>query len=206
MNRLLTPRYYRRDKETTRPNDTAEIHRTKKILLTDRHGFQQRRRGRRRFVEEGLNSATGPKPATPSKTQKATREAEESPLNKLNSSKHDASISNGIRESDPATDHLPSKNQLRSVKMNHPKPNFKKLPMRDDTKKRLVNERRNMSKLVFEDSVSSDELRMTFEVHSNKFELVMKLRAKLFGFLRIPARTASNQFELLRMNPALPPD
>ena len=188
------------------PNDTAEIHRTKKILLTDRHGFQQRRRGRRRFVEEGLNSATGPKPATPSKTQKATGEAEESPLNKLNSSKHDASISNGIRETDPATDHLPSKNQLRSVKMNHPKPNFKKLPMRDDTKGRLVNERRNRSKTSFEYLISSNDLRMAFEDPSNKFEVPIGLRAKIFGFLRIPARHPSNQFELLRMNPALPPD
>ena len=122
------------------------------------------------------------------------------------SDKHGSRIPDGIRENDPAPDRLPQKNRLRSVKMNHQKPNSRKLPMKDGTMGRLLIGRRNRSKTSIEDSVTSNELRMAFEVNTNKFEVPIRLRAKIFGLLRIPARHPSNQFELLRMNPALPPD
>ena len=122
------------------------------------------------------------------------------------SDKHGPRIPNGIRENDPAPDRLPQKNHLRSVKMNHQKPNSRKLPMKDGTMGRLLIGRRNRSKTSFEDSVSSNELRMAFEVNTNKFEVPIRLRAKIFGLPRISTGRSSNAFELHRMNPALPPD
>ena len=122
------------------------------------------------------------------------------------SDKHGPRIPDGTRENDPAPDRLPQNNHLRSVKMNHQKPNSRKLPMKDGTKGRLLIGRRNRSKTSFEDSESSNELRTAFEANSNKFEVPIRLHAKNFGFLRIPASHTSNQFELLRMNPTLPPD
>jgi hypothetical protein len=122
------------------------------------------------------------------------------------SDKHGPRIPDGIRENDPAPDRLPQKNHLRSVKMNHQKPNSRKLPMKDGTMGRLLIGRRNRSKTSFEYSVSSNELRMPFEVHPNKFEVRIRRRARNFEFLRISTGRSSNNFELLRMNPALPPD
>jgi len=122
------------------------------------------------------------------------------------SDKHGPRIPDGIRENDPATDRLPSKNHLRSVKMNHQKPNSRKLPMKDGTMGRLLIGRRNRSKTSFENSVSSNELRMAFEVNTNKFEVRIRRPARNFEFLRILERLSSNNFELLRMNPALPPN
>jgi hypothetical protein len=92
------------------------------------------------------------------------------------------------------------------VKMNRQKHTLKRPPMRDAAKGRLLLGRRNRSKTSFEYPVTSNELRMAFEDHPNRFEVPIRLRAKNFGFLRILARHTSNQFELLRMNPALPPD
>jgi len=122
------------------------------------------------------------------------------------SDRHGPRIPDGIRENDPAPDRLSSKNHLRSVEMNRQNPTLKKLPIRDDTKGRLLLGRRNRSKTSFEDSVTSNELRMAFEVNTNKFEVPIRLRAKIFEYLRIPLRHTSNHFGLLRMNPALPPD
>ena len=122
------------------------------------------------------------------------------------SDKHGPRIPDGIRVNDPAPDRLPQKNHLRSVKMNHQKPNSRKLPMKDGTMGRLLIGRRNRSKTSFEYSVSSNELRMPFEVHPNKFEVRIRRRARNFEFLRISTGRSSNNFELLRMNPALPPD
>ena len=120
--------------------------------------------------------------------------------------KHGPRIPDGIRENDPAPDRLPQKTHLRSVKKNHQKPNSRKLPMKDNTMGRLLMGRRNRSKTSFEYSESSNEFRTAFEANLNKFEVPIRLHAKNFGFLRIPASHTSNQFELLRMNPALWPD
>ena len=122
------------------------------------------------------------------------------------SDKHGPRIPDGIRVNDPAPDRLPQKNHLRSVEMNRLNPTLKKLPIKDDTKGRLLLGRRNRSKTSFEYPVSSNELRMAFEDHSNKFEVPIRLRAKNFEYLRILGKRSSNNFELLRMNPALPPD
>jgi len=122
------------------------------------------------------------------------------------SDRHGPRIPDGIRENDPAPDRLPQKTHLRSVKMNHQKPNSRKLPMKDGTMGRLLIGRRNRSKTSFEDSESSNELRTAFEANSNKFEVPIRLRAKNFEYLRILGKRSSNNFELLRMNPALPPD
>ena len=122
------------------------------------------------------------------------------------SNKHGPRIPDGIRGNDPAPDRLPQKNHLRSVEMNRLNPTLKKLPIKDDTKGRLLLGRRNRSKTSFEYPVSSNELRMAFEDHSNKFEVPIRLRAKNFEYLRILGKRSSNNFELLRMNPALPPD
>ena len=122
------------------------------------------------------------------------------------SDKHGPRIPDGIRENDPAPDRLPQKNHLRSLEMNHQKPNSRKLPMKDGTMGRLLIGRRNRSKTSFEYSESSNEFRTAFEANLNKFEVPIRLRAKNFEYLRILGRRSSNNFELLRMNPALPPD
>ena len=108
-------------------------------------------------------------------------------------------------KNDPPTDRLPTKNHLRSLTMNRRTPTSKKIPLPEAPKGRLLIERRNMSKTSFEDSATSNELRMAFEVHPNKFELPIRLCVKNFECLRILGRRSSNNFELLRMIPALPP-
>ena len=180
MNRPLTPRYYRRDRETTRPKDTAAIPRTTKNIRSDKN-------------------------AAPLRIQTRNERMEESHVNKLNPGKHDSRIPNGISENDPCMDHFTSKNHLRSVNMYHQRPNSKKLPMKDGTKGRLLIGRRNRSKTSFEYSESSNELRIPFEVYPNTFEVPIRLHAQNFGFLRILEGRSSNDFELIRMNPPMSP-
>ena len=103
-------------------------------------------------------------------------------------------------KNDPPTDRVPSKNHLRSVKMNRRNLNLERIPLRGGPKGRLLSDRRNMSKTSFEDSATSNELRMAFEVHPNKFELPIRLCVKNFECLRILGRRSSNNFELLRTN------
>ena len=80
--------------------------------------------------------------------------------------------------------------------MNRQNPTLKKLPIKEDTKGRLLLGRRNRSKPSFEYPESSNELRMAFEVHPNKFEVPIRLRAKNFEYLRILAEA---NFESVRI-------
>ena len=51
----------------------------------------------------------------------------------------------------------------------------------------------------------SNELRIPFEVHSNKFEVSVNSVVKNFEYLRILAGGTSNKFEFLGMNAATLP-
>jgi len=127
------------------------------------------------------------------------------PQRRHDSDKHEPRIPDRSRNNDPATDHSPSNNHLRSVTMNRQKANPQKVPIRGWTGRAVITTRRNRSKTSFEYSESSNELRMPFEVYPNNFELPIRLRAKNFGFLRILEGRSSNDFESLRMNPATSP-
>ena len=52
---------------------------------------------------------------------------------------------------------------------------------------------------------ASNELRIPFEVHSNKFEVPVHPVVKNFEYLRIRAGRTSNKFEFLEMNAATLP-
>ena len=169
---------------------------------------QRRKKGTNDAIEMPRNTKTfrSDKNATPLRTRRRNEGMEKSPINKFNSGKHGTRIPDRICKHDLATDHFTSRNHLRSVKMNRQNLNSERTALRGAPKGRLLSDRRNMSKTSFEDSAASNELRMAFEAHPNKFELRIRNGGRNFECLRIPTRRASNKFELLRMNPTLPPD
>jgi len=106
---------------------------------------------------------------------------------------------------DPARDHLQRNGPVNLGEMIHHSSKHEECPMRMGFRGGALRMRRNRSKPSFENSDSSNELQMPFELRPNKFEALIRFRPENFGFLRILAGRASNQFKFLRMAAAASP-
>jgi hypothetical protein len=109
------------------------------------------------------------------------------------------------KKEDPAKDHIERNYSVNLGEMIPHESSCEGFPIRMGDRGSVLRMRRNRSKPSFEKSDSSNELQMPFELRPNKSEALIRFRHKYFGFLRILASHASNQFKFLRMAPAASP-